>query len=385
MIKHARYILASRGLTAIIGVRRDDVLYCPLPLYHSVGGMISLSGCMSSGISMVIRDKFSASQYWSDCIRYKVTCAQYIGEMCRYLINRPPSALDTQHQVRLMFGNGLRPDIWPEFVRRFNIPHISEFYGSTEGNSNIINYDNTVGAVGFIPVLFSSMMPLGLIRVDEEGIPVRDPTTGLCIRCPVGQPGEFVGVIQTNHPVREFSGYSDSASTNKKILRNVWRQGDICFRSGDILVFDKFGYLYFKDRKGDTFRWKGENVSTAEVESVVSRLTGHSDVVVYGVTVPGCEGRVGMAAIASCEELDLQDLARGVVRKLPSYARPFFVRLSSQLDMTGTFKLKKRDLQTQGFGQEIEDDLFFLDMKEMKYVPLTSELRKKINCGEVRF
>ena len=317
--------------------------------------------------------------------RYKVTVAQYIGEMCRYLINSPASPQDTQHHVRLMFGNGLRADIWRDFVQRFNIPNISEFYGSTEGNSNIINYDNTVGAVGFVPVLFSSIMPLGLIRVDEEGIPVRDPRTGLCIRCPVGEPGEFVGVIQTNHPVREFSGYSDSASTNKKILSNVWKQGDICFRSGDILVCDKFGYYYFKDRKGDTFRWKGENVSTAEVESVVSRLTGHCDVVVYGVRVPGCEGRVGMAAIASCEELDLEDLAQGIVKKLPNYARPFFVRLSSQLDMTGTFKLKKRDLQAQGFGPDIEDDLYFLDVKEMKYVPLTSELRDKITSGEVRF
>ena len=274
VIKHARYILASRGLTSIIGVRQSDVLYCPLPLYHSVGGMISLSGCMSSGISMVIRDKFSASQYFADCVKYKVTVAQYIGELCRYLLATDPGEYDTQHSVRLMFGNGLRPDIWTDFTSRFNIPNISEFYGATEGNSNIINFDNTVGAVGFVPVLFSSILPLGLIRVDEEGAPVRDEDTGLCVRCGPGEPGEFVGIIQQNHPVREFSGYSDKESTSKKILRDVWRKGDMCFRSGDILVSDKFGYLYFRDRKGDTFRWKGENVSTAEVEGVISRITG---------------------------------------------------------------------------------------------------------------
>ena len=274
VIKHARYILASFGLTSIIGVKQTDVLYCPLPLYHSVGGMISLAGCMSSGISMVIRDKFSASQYFQDCVKYNVTVGQYIGELCRYLLATKPSQYDDKHQIRLMFGNGLRPDIWTEFTERFSIPNISEFYGSTEGNSNIINFDNTVGAVGFVPVLFSSILPLGLIKVDEEGIPIRDPQTGLCIRCSPGEPGEFVGIIQQNHPVREFSGYSDAESTSKKILRNVWKQGDICFRSGDILVSDKFGYLYFRDRKGDTFRWKGENVSTAEVESVISRITG---------------------------------------------------------------------------------------------------------------
>ena len=274
VIKHARYILASRGLTSIIGVKQSDILYCPLPLYHSVGGMISLSGCMSSGISMVIRDKFSATHYFSDCIRYKVTVAQYIGELCRYLLATPPAPHDTRHHVRLMFGNGLRQDIWTQFTERFSIPHISEFYGSTEGNSNILNFDNTVGAVGFIPVLFSGILPLGLIKVDEDGTPVRDSATGLCVRCAVDEPGEFVGIIQQNHPVREFSGYSDQASTSKKMLRDVWSKGDTCFRSGDILVMDKFGYLYFRDRKGDTFRWKGENVSTAEVEGVISKTTG---------------------------------------------------------------------------------------------------------------
>jgi len=385
VIKHARYILASRGLTSIIGVRPSDVLYCPLPLYHSVGGMISLSGCMNAGISMVVRDKFSASSYFSDCIRYKVTVGQYIGELCRYLLATPPSPHDSGHQIRLMFGNGLRKEIWTQFTQRFNIPNISEFYGSTEGNSNIINFDNTVGAVGFVPVLFSSILPLGLIKVDEEGIPIRDPDTGLCIRCPPGEVGEFVGIIQQNHPVREFSGYSDKESTSKKVLRDVWSKGDVCFRSGDILVADKLGYLYFKDRKGDTFRWKGENVSTAEVEAVISRVTDLSDVVVYGVAVPGCEGRAGMAAIADSDKIDLGSLATSLTTKLPAYARPHFLRLAPELDMTGTYKLKKRDLQQDGFNPEkIKDKLYFLDSKSIKYIPLDSDLHFKISSGQMR-
>jgi len=383
VIKHARYILASGGLTIMIGVRKEDTVYCPLPLYHSVGGMISLSGCMAGGITMVIRDKFSASNYWKDCVKYKVTAAQYIGEICRYLINSPSCPEENTHQVRMMFGNGLRPDIWTQFVSRFGIQDISEFYGSTEGNSNIINFDNTVGAVGFVPVLFAGILPLGPIKVTEEGEAVRDPETGLCVRCKVGEPGEFVGIIQQHHPVREFTGYSDRDATEKKILRNVWSKGDLCFRSGDILVSDELGYLYFKDRKGDTFRWKGENVSTTEVESVVSKAGGLVDCVVYGVEVGNSDGRAGMAAVAG--EIDLEHLAKEVVKQLPSYARPVFLRLASSLDITGTYKLKKRELQSEGCDpSKISDPLFLLHPKTRTYVPLDSALYQDLEEGKIR-
>jgi len=389
VIKHARYILAGGGLTIMIGVKKSDVVYCPLPLYHSVGGMISLSGCMNHGIPMVMRDKFSASGYWKDCVKYKVTAAQYIGEICRYLLNTPKCEQEVKHSIRLMFGNGLRPEIWSEFVDRFNIPNIAEFYGSTEGNSNILNFDNTVGAVGFVPVLFSSILPLGPIRVDELGNPIRDPDTGLCIRCKPGEAGEFVGIIQQNHPVREFTGYSDKESTKRKVLRDVWKKGDQCFRSGDILVSDEYGYLYFKDRRGDTFRWKGENVSTAEVEGIISKAVGLADVVVYGVTVTDCDGRVGMAAIVedatSGSVTDLEALAEAVTIKLPPYARPVFVRIVSALDSTGTYKLKKRDIQLEGYDpSKISDRLFYLDSKNEKYVPLTEELYEDIQEKRVR-
>lgn len=392
VIKHSRYILAGGGLTIMMGVKKTDRVYCPLPLYHSVGGMISLSGCMHDGIPMIMREKFSASSYWKDCVKYQATTAQYIGEICRYLLNTPESEYESQHAVRLMFGNGLRPEIWTDFTERFNIPNISEFYGSTEGNSQVLNFDNTVGAVGFVPVLFSSFLPLGLIKVNEAGEAVRDPGTGLCIRCKAGEPGEFVGIIEQNHPLREFNGYSDKTSSQKKVLYDVWRKGDSCFRSGDILVADDHGYLYFKDRKGDTFRWKGENVSTAEVEGVISRAAQLTDCVVYGVRVPNCEGRVGMAAIvedlgaapAAGSRLDLNNLAAQLNARLPAYARPIFLRIVRELDMTGTFKLKKRELQAEAFDINTIKDRLYL-MRKGEYVPLSEQLYQNILSGKERF
>merc|ERR1719495_103844 len=332
-----------------------------------------MAGCFAGGFKFVLRKKFSASHYWKDCVRYKATVGQYIGEICRYLLNTPECPEEKMHTVRLMFGNGLRPQIWPQFIKRFNIPNISEFYGSTEGNSNIINKDNVVGSVGFVPVLFPGLLPLGLIKVSKEtGEPERD-ADGLCIRCKPGEPGEFVGEIVKNHPARDFHGYADKSATDKKKLSNVWRRGDTCFRSGDILVMDRLGYLYFKDRVGDTFRWRGENVSTAEVEATISNMVELRDAAVYGVQIPGTEGRAGMAAIHDPDgEVDLGALAVGVTEQLPSFARPLFIRLVAHLDMTGTFKLKKFNLQKEGFDlTEIEskssDKLFFLHPNTGKY------------------
>merc|ERR1711899_680247 len=386
VIKHSRYILASAGCTSVIGCRVDDIIYSPLPQYHSVAGMISLAGTMGFGISMVMRTKFSASSYWADVVKYKATTAQYIGEICRYLLNTKECPEEKQHRVRLMFGNGLRPQIWETFTQRFNIPNIAEFYGSTEGNSNIINYENRVGAVGFIPVIFPNTLPLGLIQVDKEtGKEIRGDD-GLCIRCKPGQEGEFVGKIVKNHPVRDFHGYADKAATKKKIVTNVWSHGDMCFRSGDILVMDEFGWLYFKDRAGDTFRWRGENVSTTEVESTVSNMINLKDAVVYGVEVPGMEGKAGMMSLHDPqEEIDLGQLAEGVKKQLPTFAWPLFVRLVKHLDITGTFKLRKFNLQKEGFDPSvISDKLFFLHPKTGTYEILNVELFNSIITGAIR-
>jgi solute carrier family 27 fatty acid transporter 1/4 len=255
IITHSRYLFASYCLFCMGLVTEADVLYSALPMYHTAGAAVCFGNCLTEGISVVIRRKFSAKLFWKDCTSHGVTCAQYIGEIARYLYATPESPEDTTHGVRMMFGNGLRPQIWQQFVDRFNIKQINEFYGSTEGNCSVGNFSNKVGAVGFVSVLFPFLLPLGLVKVDEDTRePLRDPVTGLCVPCQFGEPGELVGKIERGHPVRDFQGYADKEATKKKVMADVWRKGDLCFRSGDILVMDDLGWLYFKDRAGDTFR-----------------------------------------------------------------------------------------------------------------------------------
>ncbi|XP_069177314.1 long-chain fatty acid transport protein 4 isoform X4 [Procambarus clarkii] len=387
VIKHSRGVLAVTAGLCMIDIKPNDVIYTPLPLYHLASGILGSGLAILDGIPVVIKRKFSVSAYWNDCNKYGCTVAQYIGEICRYLLNTPEKPEDKRHNIRLMFGNGLRPNIWKDFQSRFSIPRISEFYGSTEGNANIINMDGKPGAVGFVSVLFPSVYPVALIKVDEDTREVVRDANGMCILCKPGEPGEFIGKIVKDDPVRDFHGYADDSATKKKIVRDVFKKGDYAFLSGDILMMDEEGYLYFKDRTGDTFRWKGENVSTNEVEAVISKVAGHADVVVYGVEVPGAEGRAGMAAILDGEvSLNLEELYAGVMRALASYARPYFVRIAKELEMTGTYKLKKIAIQKEGFNPNvIKDKIYFLDAKKKEYVPLTIDLYDKIVSGEVRF
>ncbi|XP_049835547.1 long-chain fatty acid transport protein 1-like [Schistocerca gregaria] len=384
VITHTRFLLMAVGLHSMLQVSSDDIVYDPLPVYHSAGGILGVGQALLYGTSVVIRRKFSASNYWSDCIKYNCTVSQYIGEMCRYLLSVPEKPEDKQHKVRLAFGNGLRPQIWKKFAERFGISQIGEFYGATEGNSNLINTDNTEGAVGFIPRYAWFLYPVSLIRIDEETEePLRDKN-GYCIPCKPGEPGVLIGKIDQKKVVNSFSGYSDPKSTEKKIIDDVFSKGDKAFNSGDILVMDEFGYYYFKDRTGDTFRWRGENVATSEVEGVISATIGLKDVVVYGVQIQNVEGRAGMAAIHDDNDsLDPVVLAEAVNKNLPFYARPLFVRVVRELPMTGTYKLIKRELQKEGYNPyKITDKLYFLE--KGKYVPLHRQLYDDIVNGNVR-
>jgi len=366
----------------------QDVLYSALPMYHTAGAAVCFGNVLTEGLSLVARRKFSAKHFWKDCTAHSVTCAQYIGEIARYLYATPECPEEKSHKVRMMFGNGLRPQIWQKFVDRFNIKQINEFYGSTEGNCSVGNFSNKVGAVGFISVLFPFLLPLGLVKVDEETRePLRD-SNGLCIPCEFGESGELVGRIDRGHPVRDFQGYADKEATKKKVMKDVWRKGDMAFRSGDILVMDELGWLYFKDRAGDTFRWKGENVSTMEVEATVSAVVGLRDCVVFGVEIPGTEGRAGMVAIPDPErKVDVEKLYEGLREKLPAYARPIFVRLVNKIDVTATYKLKKRDLQSEGFNPELvgKGSVHMLDSKQQCYQPLSQEQYNNIINGNLRF
>uniref|UniRef100_A0A182PQZ8 long-chain-fatty-acid--CoA ligase n=1 Tax=Anopheles epiroticus TaxID=199890 RepID=A0A182PQZ8_9DIPT len=382
-----QYIFIAAAISVVAGFRADDTFYTPLPLYHTAGGMMSIGQALLFGATVVTRKKFSASQYFADCQKYNCTIAQYIGEMCRYILATPASAVDKAHKVRMIFGNGLRPQIWPQFVERFNIPRVAEFYGATEGNANIVNIDNTVGAIGFVSRIIPAVYPISIIRADPAtgySEPLRGKD-GLCQLCKPNEPGLFIGKIIPNNPSRAFLGYVDKGATEKKIVRDIFRKGDAAFLSGDLLVADERGSLFFKDRTGDTYRWKGENVSTSEVEAEVSNACGYRDTVVYGVEVPNLEGRAGMAAILDPErQVDLEQLARTLKDTLPSYARPQFVRLLSKVDMTGTFKLKKLDLQVEGFDPSgIEDSVYYLTSKG-QYELLTPEIYEQIKRGEVR-
>ncbi|KAJ4449471.1 hypothetical protein ANN_00870 [Periplaneta americana] len=373
------------GLTRVIGFKPSDRFYVTLPLYHTAGGIGSIGQALFFGSSVVIRKKFSASAYMSDIRKYECTVGQYIGEMCRYILAVPPKPEDKQHKLRLIYGNGLRPQIWTKFVERFNIPRVAEFYGATEGNANIVNIDNKVGAIGFVSRILPVVYPISIIKVEPEtGEPIRNGK-GLCTVCKPGEPGVFVGKINPNNPSRAFLGYVNEKESQKKIVYDVFSKGDSAFISGDLLVSDEFGYLYFKDRTGDTFRWKGENVSTSEVEAVISNLIDYRDAVVYGVEVRGMEGRAGMAAIVDQDDtLDLKTLAEGVTKALPSYARPQFIRIMRKVDLTGTFKLKKRDLQQDGFDPvTIKDKLYFMS-SSASYETLTEEIYNNIFTGKIR-
>ncbi|KAI5737131.1 hypothetical protein M8J76_010317 [Diaphorina citri] len=370
----------------LLSLGSGDVIYNCLPMYHSAGGLIGTIPALILGSSIAIRTKFSASNYFRDCAKYKCNAGIYIGEMCRYLLASKESEADYSHQVVKMIGVGMRGDIWAKFVKRFHVQTIVEFYGATEGNANLVNMDNTEGAVGIIPTLLPTFLhPVAIIQFDlVENQPIRDPKTGLCIRCKYNQPGMIIGEIKQSDPSRHFYGYADKKESQKKILENVFKPGDKYFLSGDMMVMDELGYLYFKDRTGDTYRWKGENVSTMEVEATISKYLPYTEFTVYGVKVGDLDGRAGMIAIVdTSNQVDLKLLVQGLDANLPAYARPLFVRIMKAIEMTGTFKIKKIQLQNEGFDpSQISDDLYVRQGSE--FVRMTPNTYEKIMNGEIK-
>ncbi|XP_062129984.1 long-chain fatty acid transport protein 1 isoform X1 [Drosophila sulfurigaster albostrigata] len=386
VITHSRYFFIAAGIHYTLGFRDNDVFYTPLPLYHTAGGVMSIGQALLFGSTVVIRKKFSASGYFEDCARFNCTVSQYIGEMARYILATPEAPHDRQHRVRMVFGNGLRPQIWTRFVERFKIAKVGEFYGATEGNANIMNNDSTVGAIGFVSRILPQIYPISVIRADPHtGEPIRNKK-GLCELCGVQEPGVFIGKIVKGNPCREFLGYVDTKASSKKVVHDVFCKGDMAFISGDLLVADERGYLYFKDRTGDTFRWKGENVSTSEVEAQLSNLVGYKDTIVYGVSIPQTEGRAGMAAIYDpTREVNVATLGSQLAATLPNYARPIFLRFLRRIDLTGTFKLRKVELQQQSFNPAAsEDELHYLQPNG-SYAPLTQAIYESIQRNEMRF
>ncbi|KAI6060114.1 Very long-chain acyl-CoA synthetase [Aix galericulata] len=402
-------LMMVASLGRICGVRGTDHIYTTLPLYHSAGLLIGVGGCLEIGATCVLRSKFSASQFWDDCRRYNVTVIQYVGELMRYLCNAPkvrpeihprggrdatgrvlrwflPSQRDNdqKHGVRLAVGNGLRAEVWKEFLQRFGPISIWEFYGATEGNAGFINYTGKIGAVGRANPFLKSFAPFELIKYNvEQDEPVRDER-GLCIRVRPGETGLLVIKITKNTPFYGYAG--DSKKTEKKILRDVLAKGDTFFNSGDLLMMDHEKFVYFQDRVGDTFRWKGENVATTEVEATLAMVNFIQEVNVYGVSVPGCEGKCGMAAIRlkPGTSFEGENLYAFTKETLPSYAAPRFVRIQEALEITGTFKQCKGNLVREGFDPNvIKDPLFFRDEKKKSYVPMSADVYAAIQEAKI--
>jgi fatty-acyl-CoA synthase len=363
---------------------RNDRILLTLPLYHATGGMCGVGTALNSGGCIILRRKFSASHFWQEAIDNRATMLVYIGELGRYLMNQPPSALERSHMITKGFGNGLRADVWAEFVERTGISHLVEFYGSTEGNVNFFNLDGKIGAVGRIPRLLRSRLPARILKFDvETEQPVRGPD-GLCIEAGPDEPGEAVGPI-TGEPRQRFDGYNDEAQSKKKLLRDVFEKGDLWFRTGDLMKMDADGYIYFVDRVGDTFRWKGENVSTSEVEIALSSMPGVTQATVYGVAVPGQDGRAGMASITPKEGVDLAALYAHVSRQLPAYARPVFLRFQDEVETTGTLKVRKVDLVKDGFDpMNTDDPLFVVDNDHKTYRRIDVDVMRQIVNGAIR-
>jgi fatty-acyl-CoA synthase len=386
-VSHYRLMQWSHWFAGMMDTKPTDRMFNCLPLYHSVGGVVASFATLVSGGTVVIRQRFSASDFWRDVRDERCTLFQYIGELCRYLVNTPRQPIETEHSLRMACGNGLRPEVWEPFKTRFRIPRILEYYASTEGNFSLYNCEGQPGAIGRIPAFLAAQLPVALLRFDVETSEPRRNAEGFCERCTANEIGEAAGLMPHADGQRagRFEGYADSEASARKVLRNVFKEGDSWYRTGDLMRRDERGFYYFVDRVGETYRWKGENVSTAEVLTALTASRGVIDAVVYGVMVPGTDGRAGTAALKVNAEFDLDAFRAEVALRLPAYARPVFLRIVSTLEATATFKPRKQDLVQAGFDPgRISDPLYFDDPRSQRYVPLDAALFAAILSGELR-
>ncbi|XP_056230536.1 long-chain fatty acid transport protein 2 isoform X1 [Seriola aureovittata] len=378
-------LLTALAVLASNGVTPSDVIYLNLPLYHTAGFIVGFIGSIETGSTIILKRKFSASQFWDDCRKHSVTVIQYIGEVMRYLCSTSQRENDKDHKVRLAIGNGVRADVWREFLSRFGNIQVREFYASTEGNVGFINYAGKIGAIGRVHFLHRKLFPYTLVKYDtERDEPIRD-ANGLCVESPKGETGLLVSKITDIAP---FVGYAQSEEqTERKRLRDVLKKGDLYFNSGDLMRIDEDNFIYFQDRVGDTFRWKGENVATTEVSDILTISDCLKEANVYGVQVPGHEGRIGMAAVTVEEgaQFDGSQMYSHVVSYLPSYARPRFIRIQNAVEVTGTFKQMKMKLVEESFDPgRIQDPLYVLVDNEKAYIPLTAPVYSSIISGNIK-
>ncbi|MGE2730253.1 long-chain-acyl-CoA synthetase FadD6 [Mycolicibacterium vaccae] len=385
VMTHYRWLRALAGFGGLgMRLNSSDTLYCCLPLYHNNALTVALSSVLNSGATLAIGKSFSASKFWDDVIRYDATAFVYIGEVCAYLLNQPEKPTDRQHKVRVICGNGLRPVIWDDFTQRFGIERVCEFYSASESNTAFVNFFNLDKTTGICP------SPVAFVEYDEDGEPVRDKN-GRVRKVKNGEPGLLLSKVSSFQP---FDGYTDDKESEKKLVRDAFKEGDVWFNTGDLMRAQGFGHAAFTDRLGDTFRWKGENVATTEVEAAVASDEQVEECTVYGVEVPDTGGKAGMVAIQVKEgqDFDGKALASAVYDKLPGYAVPLFVRVVEEIAYTSTFKSQKVDLRKEGYGGssgegdeddvKIEDPIYVLSGKEEGYVPFYEEYLQEVAAGK---
>lgn len=381
VMTHYRWLASRAGMgAATLRLTGNDVFYVCLPLYHNNALTVSWAAVLSAGACYALDRKFSASRFWDRIREYEATAFCYIGELLRYLLNQPEGAQDRDHAVRVIVGNGLRPEIWDQFVARFGIDRICEFYGASESNVGFINAFGVSKTAGFTP------MPFAIAEFDAESEQlIRRGRKNLGKRVKRGGVGLLISPVTKAQP---FDGYTDAAATEKKLLRDVFKKGDCWLNSGDLVRDQGFAHIQFVDRVGDTFRWKGENVATGEIEGVLAQHPDIEHAVVYGVEVPNCDGRAGMAAVtlAVGKTLDGKDLAAFLTERLPAYAIPLFLRIRPEQETTGTFKYRKVELKKEGFDpSKVDEPLYGLLEPSVGFQVLGESEWAAIEQGDIRF
>ncbi len=378
IMQNFRLYTQASILCAIADLGPDEIIYIPTPLYHNVGIGCSWMKANLLGAKIALSKRFSATKFWDDIRKFQATYFMYVGEIPRYLLNQPPSENDKNHTLKKMLGLGLRKEIWEEFQARFQVPNIYEFYGSTEGHRPLFNADGVPGMVGR-----DNMAGFSIAKVDPDTGEFYKNEKGYCIKCKAGDIG--MGLIKVEER-GVFTGYKDKEKTEKKIIHNVFRKNDTFFHTGDMLKVHKDRWVSFVDRFGDTFRWKGENVSTLEVEAILNSFPAIQYSAVYGVAIPNTEGKAGMAAFTldSSIKFDIDELSQFVLSSLPSYSIPIFMRIMEELETTtSSFKIVKTNLRKEIYNLNIvKDPIHFWDSSAKKYVPLTEELHQNIKEGK---
>ncbi|KAL1611826.1 long-chain fatty acid transporter fat1 [Paraconiothyrium brasiliense] len=395
--------VGAKFIQSWMGIKSTDILYTSMPLYHSSASVLGIGPMLRGGGAICISQRFSHKTFWPEVRASKATIIQYVGETCRYLYSAPPSPLDKQHHVRAAFGNGLRPDVWDAFKERFGIETVYEFYSATEAPSGLFNKSTNGFSAGafarngrLADLLMGASLPVVRINPDSSPPePLRDPKTGLCQVCDWNEAGELLFKLDAANVSQKFQGYwGNSKATTSKILRDVRTKGDAYFRSGDLIRRDREGRWYFIDRIGDTFRWKAENVSTAEVADVLGKHPDIEEANVYGVQVPHHDGRAGCAAVilksgtTSPSAATLKSIAEHARENLPAFAVPLWLRVTKQMHTTGTNKQQKHLFQKDGINARAVgkrgDVLFWLDSETKTYERFGGKQLKRIQSKEVR-